>query len=110
MKEKGKNHRHRMDKAKYEIIIEERRERREDPGNRYIYIWLAYQQTGTNQQTNPRTWSTKMYIPFYHCWVVERFFFCFWEDFQATVVVLSVVLIMLEEKASLSVNLSVPPP
>lgn len=39
MKEKGKNHRHRMDKAKYEIIIEERRERREDLDNRYIYIY-----------------------------------------------------------------------
>lgn len=51
MKEKGKNHRHRMDKAKYEIIIEERRERREDLDNRYIYIWLAYQQTRTNERS-----------------------------------------------------------
>lgn len=40
-----------MDKAKYEIIIEERRERREDLDNRYIYIWLAYQQTRTNERS-----------------------------------------------------------
>lgn len=69
---------------------------------------MACLSANPNERTEPRTWSTKMYIPFYHCWVVERFFFCFWEDFQATVVVLSVVLIMLEEKASLSVNPSVP--